>query len=181
MNNDSEIKSFTTLCLEGNYDAIENFLADSNNHDDISLQYEYAFAISCYSGDVNFIKYLLSPPKYHLFNDINITLNAALKEASEGGNLEVVKYLLTTPELKDKVDLHYSSDAIFKAACKENKLEVLKYLIFDLNIEKTSCINQYLSENPNQEIENLFKIRTISQELTTDLPINGIIPKKNKL
>ena len=68
------------------------------------------------------------------------------RSACLAGHLEIVKYLLTSPELKQYADIHALNDEGFIWACKNGHLEVVKCLIIDMNIDKTTHIEDYLND-----------------------------------
>ncbi len=129
-------------------------------------------------------------PKYHL--------DAHLVIACANGQLNHIKYLLNSPELIEKADIHTENDAAFIGLCYYGYLDcsshvllkkisetkyyseadyenTLKFLIFDINIEKTIYIKDFVESLKMKNIElfnminHMFTIREIKKELEIQL------------
>lgn len=106
-------------------------------------------------------------------------LEEFLISACYAGNLEAVKYLLTSPELNIRPDIHMKRDSPFYFSLFQKHLDVIEYLIFELNIEKTQNITDYLN-SPDKEMDNAiinkakfwFEKKDLNQSLNKNLVIN---------
>ncbi len=108
-------------------------------------------------------------------------LNEAFKRMCARGDLKEVKYVLTSSDLTLRPDIHYSEDYPFRVACQNNHLELVKYFIFQVGINRTFYINNFLSNNTYPEVEKLFEQRELNKTLQTELVINGSKKKVIKL
>jgi DNA mismatch repair ATPase MutL len=103
----------------------------------------------------------ISTENQSLFGDLKETFNSGLILAAKENQLEVIKYLVSLKEI------NYLSS--FESLCETNMTNTLKYLIFDLNIEHTSEIDNYLKKRDNEGVQNMFKIRIINEQLIQEL------------
>lgn len=118
---------------------------------------------------------------YNKFKDLpKEDLNYKFRIACLHGDLEVIKYLLTSSDLKQQADIHFQRDVGFKYAC-QNSLDIVRFFVFDMNIEKTLTIKQYLKKFPNEQVENMFKLRELNQKLEKELDSANIRNKQIKV
>jgi hypothetical protein len=139
------------------------------------------FLSACFQGDLEQAKFVLSYPKLKNHADIHVNDDVAFSHVCSGGHLEIVKYLLSSNELKDKINIHTQNDMGFRQASVAGNLDIIRYFIFDCDIKKNHHINEYLNRKPNQEIENMFKIRELNKSLKKELGSNEELNKKLKL
>jgi hypothetical protein len=67
----------------------------------------------------------------------------------------------------------------FKLLCAEGHIELIQYFIFEINIELTDDINQYLKNTETRKnIKNMFTMRELTSELVNS---NNENSKKFKL
>jgi DNA mismatch repair ATPase MutL len=157
--NNEVYRSFFSFCMENDLDMVKSIISTERK----SLQpfYDYIFAVTCSTKNVEIVKCLSSTENQSLFGDLKETFNSGLILAAKENQLEVIKYLVSLKEI------NYLSS--FESLCETNMTNTLKYLIFDLNIEHTSEIDNYLKKRDNEGVQNMFKIRIINEQLTQEL------------
>lgn len=135
----------------------------------------------CQTGNLNMVRYLLESPKWG--NQVNID-NGIFNSACRGNNIELIDYLLNS-QWKDIFDIHDDYDLPFITCCESESLELAKYFIFNLNIEKSFPIAEYLKENDcefNRHIQALFLKKELNQSLEFGLESKEHIKnKRNKI
>ncbi len=120
--------------------------------------YQLAFVSACSYGELNLIKYLLMSPKLDKHADVNLNTTTKTKEIfSSNSNNGVI------------------------AAIMRNQLKTIEFLIFDMNVQYSKKIKDYLRRNPNELVTKMFKVKLANDKLNQSLPINQIEPtiKKN--
>lgn len=142
-----------------------------------------AFLDACRDTNLDLAHFLLTNHDLRYRADIHTYLDNAFRTACKKDNIEVVKFLLFSPRIQDHVEIHTQGDAGFRLAIAQESLNVLKYFIFDLNIQRTVHIEQHLKDNPNSEAIRLFELRSLNNDLNTDLPLVnvGSVDKRLKL
>lgn len=72
---------------------------------------------------------------------------------------------------------------IFLGACFQGDLEHVKFVLTYPGLKNHADIhiNDYLKRKPNEQVENMFKIRDINKNLEKKLSLNKINKKKVKL
>jgi hypothetical protein len=88
-----------------------------------------------------------------------------------------VKYLLSSPQLKEHSLLTANNNEAFKRAYRNNRVEIIRYFLYDLNIEITKDLEEYMQSLPNCEINALIEKREMYNQLMKDIPES---PNKNK-
>lgn len=139
---------------------------------------------ACTEGSLNEVRYLLTSKELKKHAKINArTLNnsTAFEHVCGVGHLEIVKYLLFSDELIEHADIHSDNDYGIVQACRNAHLDIMAYFIFDLNIEKSIPIKEYLDDSPPQGVNELFETRKMQQELEKELHYNHHKSKKIKL
>lgn len=132
-----------------------------------------------YNGRLDVIKYFLNHPKFEASSLKQIT-GHPLVMASGHGFLDIVQYFLTEPKFKDLTDLHANKESAFKFACSNEQFTIIKYYIFDMNIEKSENITNWLLNRKNDftiEVDRLLVIRELNKDLNIELDEN----KSNKM
>lgn len=155
-----------------------------NKEDYINLtnkKIEEKFIKYCNSGHLDIVKYLLTSPDLKEHVDIHACNDGGFQWACLNGHLDIVQYLLTSPELKDHVNIHTAKDYGFQWSGINNHFNIIQYLILDMNIKKTKDIQEYLKEYPNEQIENMFKLRDLNKKLEKELVSDKINNKKMKV
>jgi len=166
-------------CGLGHLDIIRYLLTspELKEHADIHARDDSALYWAGRMDHLHVIKYLLTSPELKEHSNINADEGACFKVACEYGHEEIMKYLLTSKELKEKTNFNYA----FIDACIYEKMDITSFMVFEMNIEKSSEIIDFLTENPNIEIENLFNTRELNNELNNKLPLNISTEKKLKI
>jgi ankyrin repeat protein len=127
----------------------------------------------CYVGNFEAVKYMLTSP--NIKNPLNLYIcgDNAIFQACKNGHLNIVQYLTSSPELSNHVAYSDKIDKGFIGACEKWHLDVIKYLIFDYKIEFSSEIYEYLGDSlMNDEIEEMFYVRSLHDDIDKDLSIN---------
>ncbi len=145
------------------------------DHKQLNNQFEYA----CQNGHLDIVKYLLTSSELKEHANIHTEEDSGLKLACSNGHLNIVEYLLTSPELNEHADMNSYNDYVFLRAFKNNHLELVQYLIFDRNIKKTKAIDSHFEKNPNEQVENMFKIRELNDKLNQELHADKKSNSKN--
>ena len=131
------------------------------------------FINACKNDDLDIVKFLLTSAELTEHADIHALNDLGFRNACGQGRLEVVKYLLTSAELTEHADIHAKDDEGFILACLYGRLEVVKYLIIDMNIDKTTYIEEYLNENKDnkyvQQAIELFNTRDLHHQLNKNI------------
>jgi ankyrin repeat protein len=167
-------------CRKGQLDLVDYYLTspDLEEHADILAKDNYPFNIACSMGHLELVKYLLTSPNLKKHANLDIS---GFANACSDGHLEVVKYLLTSPELKEHMDFYAEDNKGFRWALENNQYDILKFFIIDMKMEKTESLSEYLSLNPNSEVEKMFAIAALKHSLQNDLHDNNEQQKKMKL
>lgn len=138
-------------------------------------------ANSCSTGNLDTLKYLLNSPTWGPLIRLD---NSLFNHACRSGNVNIIDYFLNS-KWKENIDIHFNNDMPFLNCCGSNGLDAAKYFIFNLNIPKSSYIDDCLKLNPDTEltkdIEALFNQRTLKHSLENDLLENKFVYRKNKI
>jgi hypothetical protein len=148
------------------------------------INHSIKFVSKCYlagleaakHGHTEVIKALLNLESETNNRDI-LANGLILEHACNNKQYNLIKYLYTTPELNGG----FNKDNCFKYVCIKKDFDVLRFFVFDLNIEKTQIISDFLNKNEYQEIENLFELRKLNQHLNVELWSNQNNNKKLKI
>jgi ankyrin repeat protein len=173
-------------CVYGHLDIVKYLLTspDLKEHSDITANSHYCFQNACQSGHLEVVKYMATSPDLKVHSDIIAANNSALQNACCKNHVEIVSYLLTSPDLKvhpGMDDVTHRAHGSFKLASINNSVDVLQYLIFDYNIEKTEYLKFIIDAYPNSEVEKMFKLRDVHDELKQELSTDNFQPKKLKM
>src|SRR5579875_483304 len=141
----SQIDDAVSVCCQNGSLKCLDYILNSekitiNGEFEGNLLFMYAFE----NNHLNVVDYLLHSSKVEDIKKQSIKSGQLLKNVCAYGNLNTIKYLFNLPELKDKLDIHVEKDECFRILATKNKMDVLAYLIFDLEIEKTEYINNFL-------------------------------------
>jgi hypothetical protein len=124
-------------------------------------------------GHLAIIKHFFFNETYSEIIDFEYTTGSILYAACENNQIQVLQFLLETDGIKEKYDIHKDNDCLFKLAYENNHTDILKYLIFNLNIEKTSNIEQHLiNRSRSESINHMFETRELQKSLGKELPSN---------
>jgi len=183
---------FLYACLENRLNVvkylIENHLSkidkkDNNqrdNYSNINVGAYYATKM----GNVKILDYLFNSNLPHFLPE-SLKDGVLFSYSCTSPGLNCIKYLFSKPELKKHIDLHFGGDMPFKRMFESLDLEAMKYFIFDLQIEKTQEITEFLdkldgfSNIQAKKVKDFFAIREFKEGLTEELGTNEKI-KSNK-
>jgi ankyrin repeat protein len=170
-------------CEYGRLNIVKYLLTspDLKDHCNITASNNYCFQIACMNGHIDVVKYMACSPELKVHSDILDANNYALQLACQNNHVEVVRYLLTSPDLEIHPDINDSTHDSFKLASLRNSLDVLQYLIFDYYIDKNDHIKSIMQTYPNSEVEKMFKLRDVHDELHQELHIRNLQDKKLKM
>jgi ankyrin repeat protein len=136
---------------------------------------------ACEKGQLHVIKYLLTSSELKEHADIHARDDMPLRAACRTGNLDIVKYLTSSPELKENANIYANKGEPFIDAFQHGHSEILKHLIFDLKMEITTDIDDFLASTFLTDLkEQVYEWVKVSRfkDLVEDLPINE---EKNKV
>jgi hypothetical protein len=101
-----------------------------------------------------------------------------IRDGCANDNSIVIKHFFTTPKLKDVLDL----TSTFKEASRHQNHDLLSFFIFELNIDKTEDIAEFMEKDNNEKARKMFKIRELNDSLMQNLDANKLTKtKKPKL
>lgn len=143
------------------------------------------FVKACRENDLSTVEYLLTSSEIPIHAQINakdtygsVGLCAAIASRST----EVAKFLITSPKLRDKADIHINDESPFYYSVINENKELIELFIFELNIEKTELIINYMADfDDNGYAEKLFAMRELAQELEKNLLTTGKIQRPVKV
>lgn len=172
-------------CVRENFNIIKYLLTQPETYLYIDIKYHgYDWLEACCSkGNLEIIKYLMTSKD--LKENIEVIpenmFDTALLACFKENYLNVVEYLLASPDLNKHANIHTQNDYIFEFLYEKENIDTIKWLILEMNIKRTDNIGYVLLDNPNEEIENCFKIKEISDSLKNELVNNEIKSKKSKI
>jgi hypothetical protein len=115
------------------------------------------------------------PDRNHLSIFDNIFV---LKEIYLNGKINIAKEFLTNSAFDARNDKYQA----FKIASQQKKYELLKFIIFDLDLEKTENISQFMRLYNCQDLETMFNSRDLNKSLNQKLNnSNQALNKKMKI
>lgn len=173
----------TSACEKGDLETVRFLLTSKKLKSNSDIRYfDYmGFISACTYGKLEVVRYLLTSTELKEHADINAQNDFAIRSTCNTKHLEIIKYLLTSPELKKHANIHASNDDAFKNAYIAENYNVLQYLILDFKIERTHEIDNFIKENPNEDIEKIFAMRNLNKSLNKELAQNEVVGKKLKL
>jgi hypothetical protein len=128
-------------------------------------------------GKLDTLEYILDNFHDNTVLNRSLKIGTLLSEACKDGELEIVKYLLD----KTKVNIHFNDDLCFKSSYDEDQFEVLRYFIFDLDLEKTGIIKDYMNQIFKPEVGNMFELRDLNKSLNQELTQKSSVNKRAKI
>lgn len=168
-------------CEIGTVEILDYLLNSKEIKLNAKIDSDAMFYRACSNNQVKVLEYLFKHPKVQQDRDFGIKSGELLQLACAYSDLNTIKFILTYPEFKDKINIHTKRDVLFDTLIRNRKTDVIQYLIFDLNIEKTQEIKEFLKRTTTAEIEKMFTIRDLNGELRDELKGNISNHKKIKL
>jgi hypothetical protein len=176
INNFTSLKNLLSKGFDGGNLKVIQFFEDKIKEKKINynLSIKSGLASASSKGHLEVLKHFFYHDDYSQIIDFEYRTGAILYAACSNNQLKVLQFLLESNGIKEKYNIHMDSDCLFKLAYENNHVDILKYLIFDLNIEKTSSIEQHLTNRSKTEsINNMFEIRKLQQTLGKELSSNA--------
>ncbi len=169
-----------TACRSGNLELIKYYLTspELKEHANIHAKSNNVFNFACYSNQLDILRYILTSPELKEHANLDI---AGFANACGEGHLDLVKYLLTSSELSQHIDLYAEDNRGFRWAVNNNQIEIARYFIFDLKMEKNESIDEFLKENPNEDVEKMFQLASLNKNLDQELNSNNSLSKRLKI
>jgi hypothetical protein len=150
----------------------------------------YCGCVAAKWGHTNVLDYLFSL-NHPDFNPDILNGGSLLCYACVTGELKSLKYLFSKPGVKEHLNIHCEEDLPFRHVLGSANLNAIKYLIFDLNINKTNHITEFLDKscepvgtivNPFAvQTQEWFEVRDLKQTLDNELNSNPKISNDKKL
>ena len=171
---------FIQACQNGHLELVKYLLTspDLKEHANINYKDDNGFKWACRNEHFDIVKYLTSSPDLKDKIDIHLKNDLVFVNACANGQINVIKFLLTSPELSEHSNLSHEG---FVLAYKQEELEVIRFLIFDMNIEKNNKVKKLLRITPNEQIENMFKMRELNKYLEKELNSDNNNQKNKKV
>jgi hypothetical protein len=138
---------------------------DVHYYDDRCLRY------ACDKGQIEVVKYLLTSDELVEKSNINVENDYPFTVACMRGDFELVKYLCSSPELKKHSNINSNNqhgNGIL-IAYEDNHMDIVRVLVFDMNINKTKCIEDYIKEQNAEGLEQIFQTRELHKTLLSEL------------
>lgn len=114
-------------------------------------------------------------------------VNQSFIGACKVQDFDLICYLLNSNRMKNKADIHANKDEGFKLAFIYGRFNILEYFIFELNIEKSKVIQEYLDLKHhhedfyfNEKVKSMFILKE-HQKLEQAINCEKIDKKKPKL
>jgi hypothetical protein len=156
------------VCNMGDIDIIKYLFNEPKINDKNHLYGFILDAAVCY-GKLNIIQYILENFSSNPAIQMSIINGKMLNTAAEYDNLDIIKYFFNNPEFSNHSHREINKEDLFKIAHKNDNLELIQYLIIDLNLKKNKAVKEALQKKPNDDVENMFKIRDLKQSLEKNL------------
>jgi ankyrin repeat protein len=137
---------------------------------------QFGAMVAAEHGHLDIVKYLLDPNKNYLVNSIQPE-SEIFESACRKNNLPILQYLVTLPNYNVQKNIEKG----FESSLYKGNLDNLKYIVFDLNIERNSNVNFYLKKYKNDEVERMFQIRDLHNNLHSNMELNTSVNKKPKV
>lgn len=170
-------------CQNGHLNVVQFVLSSRELplHAEVNFNNGIPLVRACEKDQLHIIKYLLTSPKLKGHADIHARDDLALRTAAKNGNLEIVKFLTSSDELKEHADIYGNKSDPFIVAFTHGHSEVMKHFIFDLKMEITEDIDNFLAvtflTESKAQVYDWVKVSRF-KDLVEDLPINE---EKSKL
>jgi ankyrin repeat protein len=172
-------------CKFGHLEIAKYLCTSSDLQEKITEEFHVIHALknAASFGHLEIIKFFLNSNNLTTEKKLNIFKNGGelLLSAVRGRKNDIVEYLLSSEELESHVDVHYDRDMVFRYSIVNKDSHLLSFLIFDMNLNKTKDIEEFLSNRTidyTYEVEQMFKIREIKHNLDNELNENGNHNKK---
>lgn len=153
---------FNLACQSGNIKLVKFLLTSSQlpSRYDMSKIGIPSFLAACEAGKIGLIDYFLKTYPQHL--GAHLTLSTAFLRASSNNNIHLIKYLLdkNNKSLSGYINIDKNAcSSSFKISCYKGHMDIVNFFIFELNIEKTPEIENFLFIGDYKHITALFSAR----------------------
>jgi hypothetical protein len=169
----SQIDDAVSVCCRyGSLKSLDYILNSEKITINGKIEGDYLFMYAFENNHLDVVEYLLNSPKAENIKNESIKSGQLLKNACAYGNLDAIKFVFNAPQLKDKIDIHVNKDDCFRILARQNKEEILNYFIFELELNRTKYIDNYLKVNQRKDIDSMFEARDLQKELNNELKDN---------
>lgn len=148
-----------------------------NRHNNFNDKCYLASLNAAREGHIDTLEALLNLEFLDKSNRSILENGRILEYACNAEQYNVIEYIYNKPELQE----YFNKDNCFKYVCIKQNFNLLRFFVLNLKVEKTQSICDFLINNEYREIDNLFKLRKVNQELNYELGSNNTITKKNKI
>lgn len=149
----------------------QNFIRKFKKEIYIDVHYydDRCFRYACDRGHLDIVKYLLTSDELVEKCDIHSEKDYGLRIACQHNDLELAKYLLTSSDLKEHADIHAWNDEPLIGSYQNNRLDIVRFLVFDMNINKSFEIKQFIQEHNALNLNDLFDKRELHKDLSNEM------------
>ena len=184
---DQVVTAMNIACRYSHFDLIKYVFSLEKSHN-IKLNEQILFNAvdnAARLGKIDVISFFFLPGE--LSNSSKIPIHkygsSLLITAVRENQYEVVEFLLSNNKLKNHIDIHQQNDLAFKYTVKNNNEKLLEFFIFDMNIQITKDIEEFLLIDlpSNQIAKRMFAARDLNDVLEKELHSDNIYKNKVKL
>jgi hypothetical protein len=181
------VKAMNIACRYSHFDLIKYVFSLEKSHNIILSEQILFNAIdnAARLGKIDVISFFFFPDESSNSSKIPIHKYGSnlLITAVRENQYEVVDFLLTHNKLKNHIDIHQQNDLAFKYAVKNNNEKLLEFFIFDMNIQITKDIEEFLLiDLPSIQVaKRMFAARDLNDVLEKELRSDRICKNKIKL
>lgn len=123
------------------------------------------FLRACQTGDLGVVKYLLTSSELPFNAEINHNDGLGFANACMFNRPELVRYLLTSPYLEKNAEIHSKNDLGFNTAYNNGLVDILEILIFDMDIDVTESMREYMHNSPRILADSMLMTRELNKGL----------------
>jgi len=97
-------------------------------------------------------------------------LQYLIRLASTKGNLDIIEYIFNDEQIRKKAEQYLKDETFLSVAYNNKHMNVVNYFLFDLKIEETPKLKNYIKSIP--ELKKMFETRDNYFSLQDDLDKN---------
>ena len=180
--NEKIMEFFYSACNSDHISALNylvklpKFIQYNNLHD----AWHYGCLLASEAGKTNVLDYFLNSENFAPFIDNGKIIDFFIKGCSRN-HINVLEYLAKLPKFIQNNSLNEACNKGMIHACDKNAIESMRYLIFNLKMNLDNDTKDHLIAAGRDDILNLFKIRELNENLSSNLNINKQPNKKIKI